>query len=99
MVDIAATLEERGSRYGDFTEHARISAELRDVVCRPLRDRGYTSSDNLPPFVVEGIFMICHKLARVANGDPLYADNFVDIAGYAKLVADRLAARTASVEE
>jgi len=34
--------------------------------------------------------MVQHKIARVLNGDPTYADNFVDIAGYAKLVADEL---------
>jgi hypothetical protein len=34
--------------------------------------------------------MIFHKLARIANGDPNYHDSWHDIAGYAKLVADRL---------
>lgn len=36
--------------------------------------------------------MIQHKIARILNGDPDYVDNWVDIAGYAKLVADRLQA-------
>jgi hypothetical protein len=34
--------------------------------------------------------MIMHKVARILNGDPNYADNWIDIAGYATLVADRL---------
>jgi hypothetical protein len=34
--------------------------------------------------------MIMHKIGRIVNGDPDYADSWVDIAGYAKLVADRL---------
>ena len=34
--------------------------------------------------------MICVKLGRIVNGNPDYADNWVDIAGYAKLVSDRL---------
>jgi hypothetical protein len=34
--------------------------------------------------------MICHKMARIMNGDPNYSDSWHDIAGYAKLVADRL---------
>ena len=38
----------------------------------------------------ESLDMICHKIARIVNGDPDYADSWVDIAGYAKLVADRL---------
>jgi hypothetical protein len=38
----------------------------------------------------EAMEMIAHKLARIINGDPDYHDNWADIAGYAKLVADRL---------
>lgn len=38
----------------------------------------------------EALEMIAHKLARIINGDPDYADSWVDIAGYSKLVADRL---------
>ena len=34
--------------------------------------------------------MIAHKLGRIVNGDPYYADSYIDIAGYAKLVGDRL---------
>jgi hypothetical protein len=34
--------------------------------------------------------MVVHKIGRILNGDPHYADSWVDIAGYAKLVADRL---------
>jgi hypothetical protein len=34
--------------------------------------------------------MIAHKIGRILNGDPDYIDSWDDIAGYAKLVADRL---------
>jgi hypothetical protein len=34
--------------------------------------------------------MICQKMARIAVGDADYLDNWIDIAGYAQLVADRL---------
>jgi hypothetical protein len=34
--------------------------------------------------------MIAHKLGRIVNGDPNYVDSWVDIAGYATLVAKRL---------
>ena len=36
--------------------------------------------------------MIAHKLGRIVNGDPNYADSWDDIAGYAKLVSDELSA-------
>lgn len=38
----------------------------------------------------EAIEMILHKLARILNGDPSYADSWIDIAGYATLVSNRL---------
>jgi hypothetical protein len=44
----------------------------------------------LDPDQKEALEMIVHKIARILNGDPNYADSWVDIAGYAKLVADRL---------
>ena len=31
-----------------------------------------------------------HKLGRIINGNPDKVDHWTDIAGYAKLVADRL---------
>lgn len=75
-------LKERGQRYGDFTEHARISQSLKDVVwheCKEMR-----------PFQKEALEMILHKVARIINGDPDYDDSWKDIAGYAQLVVDRL---------
>ena len=36
--------------------------------------------------------MIAHKIGRIINGDPDYDDSWADIAGYAKLVSDRLQA-------
>jgi hypothetical protein len=38
--------------------------------------------------------MIAHKIARIINGDETYSDSWADIAGYAKLVADRLEGTT-----
>lgn len=40
----------------------------------------------------EALEMIAHKIGRVLCGDPDYADSWHDIAGYAKLVEDRLVA-------
>jgi hypothetical protein len=38
----------------------------------------------------EALEMIAHKIARILNGDPNYVDSWLDIAGYATLVAERL---------
>ena len=81
---IDSVLSERGERYGEFVGHAAIAQELK-------RTMRYTS--NWPAMdddMKEALEMIAHKIARILNGDPTYADSWVDIAGYAKLVADRL---------
>lgn len=79
-------LSERGARYGTFKKHAEVSQDLKDVVRHACEARSkWLESDQK-----EAIEMICHKLARIINGDADYADSWDDIAGYAKLVADRL---------
>lgn len=45
----------------------------------------------LKPDQRECLEMIAHKIGRILNGDPHYEDSWRDIAGYATLVADRLA--------
>lgn len=89
MNDIAETLTERGSRYGSFKGHARITWNIK----RAMRDtpNWMTMTDDQR----ESLDMIAHKIGRILNGDPNYDDSWVDIAGYAKLVADRLQSRDA----
>ena len=82
--DVTQILTERGLRYGKFINHAKISQDLKKVIDYHLGDKF------LAPDQQEALSMICHKIARIINGDPDYADSWVDIAGYAKLVADRL---------
>lgn len=84
--DVDATLTERGARYGKFSGHAEISQQLKGVIRSFEARRGC----DLEPDQREALEMIVHKIARILNGDPTYADSWVDIAGYAKLVADRL---------
>lgn len=84
MTDITSTLAERGDRYGLFSEHARITQNLKNAM---------TDSPNwfrLAADQKEALEMIVHKVGRILNGDPDYDDSWIDIAGYAKLVADRL---------
>ena len=77
-------LDERGKRYGKFQDHAEICQELKR--CITIAD-GWS---NLASDQREALEMIAHKIARILNGDPNYDDNWIDIAGYAQLVADRL---------
>lgn len=84
MNDIRETLEERGTRYGAFCDHAEISQELKDVM------HDTPNWESLRPDQKEALEMIQHKIARILNGDPDYVDSWTDIAGYSTLVADRL---------
>lgn len=84
--NLVITLEERGSRYGAFINHAEVTMHLKRIIRYNLDQREKTLDDDQQ----EALDMICHKIGRIINGDPNYADSWVDIAGYAKLVADRL---------
>ena len=84
--DVGATLAERGNRYGEFIGHARVTYALKHIVQGELAVRNkHLAADQL-----EALDMIFHKIGRIVNGDPDYADSWHDIAGYAKLVDDRL---------
>ena len=93
MTDIASTLQERGNRYGVFAEHANITQRLKMVMYDTPKFSELESDQ------IEALDMIAHKIGRILNGDPNYADSWVDIAGYAKLVADRLEKREAGIDQ
>lgn len=77
-------LSERGGKYGVFEDHAKISQEFKLLAKKYLRDKVLAHDQK------EALDMIFHKIARIINGDPNYSDSWIDIAGYAKLVSDRL---------
>ena len=86
MSSVDATLEECGKRYGKFDGQARIAQGLKQIIMlvNPAKYELMAADQK------EALDMICHKIARIINGDPDYADSWHDIAGYAKLVEDRL---------
>ena len=86
MTDINATLAERGARYGDFLGHSQVTQDLKGIIQMHLDRRDKSLAEDQQ----EALDMICHKIGRIINGDPDYADSWVDIAGYAQLVANRL---------
>jgi hypothetical protein len=90
MSSINTTLKERGDRYGLFIGHAIITQELKTVIRHGL----LRQNKGLTPDQQEALDMICHKIGRIVNGDPDYADSWHDIAGYATLVEQRLNGNT-----
>lgn len=83
-VDIESTLDERGKRYGNYLSQTEISAGIKFVI---RESPGY---ERLAPDQEDALEMIAVKVSRILNGDPDYADNWTDIAGYATLVSNRL---------
>lgn len=90
MTDIQSTLEQRGNRYGDFREQARVAQSLKEAA------RNSAHWDLMPPYVREGLDLILNKISRMVTGDWTYTDNPHDIVGYAKLIEDRLIADNAN---
>lgn len=82
-METTALLIERGKTHGDFTEHAQITQNMKACM------RQYEGWSRLTPSQMEALEMIIHKIGRILAGNPNYADHWDDIAGYAKLVADR----------
>lgn len=85
--DLGALLIERGRRHGEFRDHARITQNLKAMMIDP---GGSSKWQMLSAIQREALEMIQHKIGRILAGDPDYADHWDDIAGYARLVADRV---------
>lgn len=77
-------LKDRKMTHGDFTDHARISQNLKNQV------RGEPGWNSMRDIQKEAIEMILHKIARAVAGDPDFHDHWDDISGYAKITSQRL---------
>jgi len=77
-------LAERGKTHGDFTKHAEITQGLKQLMMAEPTYR------KLSVVQQESLEMIQHKIGRILAGNPDHKDHWDDIAGYAKLVSDRL---------
>jgi len=83
------TLDARAVEYGKFIEGAEVMQMLKRVVQNALNNRDKTLAHDQ----AESLDMIIHKIGRIINGNPDVVDHWLDIAGYAQLVADRLNGR------
>jgi len=81
------TLLERACRYGAFVDVAQRSNNIQVAI---LHNAPQFSS--LTPLYREALHMIAYKLARLMNGQINDLDSWHDIAGYAMLVHNQIAA-------
>ena len=81
---VEAILDTRHNNYGSFTDGAEVIRALKhEIYIRGAY--GKLAADQ-----AEALDMIFHKIGRIVNGNADHVDSWTDIAGYAKLVADRL---------
>lgn len=74
------TLAERGKVYGDFADVAHRAQLIKQAMRAGKNWNRMTSCHR------EALEMIANKLARMIEGDCMYADTAHDIAGYASLI-------------
>ena len=85
-VSVDDTLNTRAAAYGKFVDVAETSQAILALIGERIAERGVPVQHDM----AAALQMISMKLARIANGDPNHLDSWLDIAGYATLVADRL---------
>lgn len=85
---LTAILDERGQTHGDYEVQTYYSQAFKDVLYdHKFRNRG--TPRQLPPMVYDNLEMIVFKASRVLAGDPYTKEHWIDIAGYALLMAKK----------
>jgi hypothetical protein len=79
---IESLLAARGATHGDYETHARITQKIKAILYEH-----YTTAHTTA--MRESLEMNAHKIGRILAGDPDFKDHWLDISGYATLVANR----------
>ena len=87
---VGKVLDTRAEQYGSFMQSSdtaiRIKGIMHNAVAR--------NEVHLYPDQLQALDMIATKISRIVHGNPNHLDSWIDIAGYATLVADRLQGKT-----
>jgi hypothetical protein len=83
---VGKVLDARAEQYGSFMQSSdtvvRIKSIMHNAVAR--------NNVHLYPDQLQALDMIATKISRIVHGNPNHLDSWIDIAGYATLVADRI---------
>ena len=83
---VGKVLDARAEQYGSFMQSSdtviRIKSIMHNAVAR--------NEVHLYPDQLQALDMIATKISRIVHGNPNHLDSWIDIAGYATLVADRI---------
>ena len=88
--DVDVILDERATNYGSFLGLSKVTQRLKAVAHQFAGQNNKTFDADQ----AEALDMIFTKVGRILNGDANHIDSWIDIAGYATLVADRLQGKT-----
>jgi len=83
-ISLDETLGKRFNKYGLFTEHARVTQNIKRAMIDSENWRNISDDKR------EALEMIAHKIGRILNGDAEYKDSWHDICGYSTLVDNTL---------
>jgi transcriptional regulator len=84
--EVDAILNERATTYGSFISVALFAQEMKELIRSALDEQ----NAGLQADHQEALDMIASKIARIITGNSQHRDSWLDIAGYATLVADRI---------
>jgi hypothetical protein len=81
---VDALLAERATTHGEYADHAQLTQDLLAVM------QAAPSWAGLPAIIKETLHMHAHKIGRILTGNPFLRDHHDDIAGYARLISQRI---------
>jgi hypothetical protein len=84
--EVDTVLDAREAQYGSFMQSANLAIRLKGTMHNAIAQQDL----HLMPDQILALDMIAVKISRILSGNPSHRDSWLDIAGYAKLVADRL---------
>lgn len=83
---VGKVLDARAEQYGSFMQSSDTTVRIKGIMHNAVA----RNELHLYPDQLQALDMIATKISRIVNGDPNHTDSWIDIAGYATLVADRL---------
>lgn len=82
-------LGEREDQYGSYMQSADTAIKIKGAMHNAIARNDL----HMFPDQLLSLDMIAVKLSRIVNGNPSHLDSWVDIAGYAQLIVNRLQGR------
>ena len=87
---VGKVLDARAEQYGSFMQSSDTSVRIKGIMHNAVA----RNAVHLYPDQLQALDMIATKISRIVHGNPNHLDSWIDIAGYATLVADRLQGKT-----